>query len=76
MHYRLRESRTRFICLTAYNITAGNIVIPEKRGWDYLWFRYADAKDESANIMVKRPTSAHLEQVFDYNNFALLGIGY
>ncbi len=60
---------------SAYNIVAGNIVIPVKRGWDYLWFRYADAEDDSAKVMVKRPVSAHLERVFDYTNFALLGIG-
>jgi len=60
---------------SAYNIVAGDIVIPVKRGWDYLWFRYADTEDDSAKVMVKRPVSAHLERVFDYTNFALLGIG-
>lgn len=60
---------------TAYNIVAGNIFIPVKRGWDYLWFRYADSEDTSAKVIVKRPVSAHLERVFDYTNFALLGIG-
>ncbi len=60
---------------TVYNIVAGDIAIPVKRGWDYLWFRYADTEDDSAKVLVKRPVSAHLERVFDYQNFALLGIG-
>jgi len=60
---------------TMYNVIAGDIVVPVKRGWDYLWWRYADVEDTGAKTIVKRPVSAHLERVFDYNNFALLGIG-
>ncbi|MBN1910025.1 MAG: hypothetical protein JW818_09825 [Pirellulales bacterium] len=59
----------------AYNLQIGDIVVPFKRGWDYLWVRYADDEDGDAKMPVKRPLSVHIEQVHDYTNFAQLGIG-
>jgi len=45
-----------------------------KKGWEYLWVRYADAEDTSASTIVKRPVSAYVERVYDSGNFGGLGI--
>lgn len=45
-----------------------------KRGWDYLWVRYADVEDAEARMLVKRPLAAYVEQVYPHTNFAGLGI--
>ncbi len=45
-----------------------------KKGWEYLWVRYADSEDTSAKTLVKKPFAAYVEQVYPYGNFAALGI--
>lgn len=60
----------------AFNVAAGDgIAIPFKRGWDYVWVRYVDDEDATAQVGIKTAASAHLEQPVYYSNFALLGIG-
>jgi hypothetical protein len=54
-------------------LTVGDITGIDKKGWEYLWVRYADAED--ADVLVKQPAAAYVEQVYEYGNFALLGIG-
>jgi len=44
-----------------------------KRGWDYLWVRYADAVDE--NVLIKQPIAAYVERVYLDGDFSSLGIG-
>ncbi len=51
----------------------GSITGIQKRGWEYLWVRYADAED--GDVLVKRPVSAYVEQVYEYGNFRQLAIG-
>jgi len=58
----------------ATNIRIGNIFIPFKYGWDYLWVRWADMKQGS--ITVKVPIEAYTEQVYYGMNFGMLGIGF
>lgn len=53
----------------------GDITGINKKGWEYLWVRYADAEDTSAKVLVKEPIAAYVEQVYPYGNFAGLGIG-
>ena len=53
----------------------GNMTVPFKRGWDYVWTRFIDSEDEDAKVAIKTAASAHLDQVAPYANFALLGIG-
>jgi hypothetical protein len=57
----------------ATDLTVGDITGIEKKGWEYLWVRYADAEDEET--LIKQPVAAYVEQVDEYGNFALLGIG-
>ncbi len=57
----------------AEDLVIGDIAGIEKRGWDYLWVRYADAEDE--NTLVKQPVAVYVERVYEEGNFFLLGIG-
>ena len=55
--------------------SVGPITGISKKGWEYLWVRYAEVEDESAQVLVKRPVAAYVEKVYDSANFAALGIG-
>ena len=57
------------------NISVGPITGISKKGWEYLWVRYADVEDAGSNTLVKQPMAAYVEQVYEYGNFATLGIG-
>lgn len=54
-------------------LVVGPITGIDKRGWDYLWVRYADAEDE--NVLVKQPIAAYVERVYADGDFSALGIG-
>jgi hypothetical protein len=56
------------------NLTVGDITGISKKGWEYLWVRYADAEDTAAKALVKRPIAAYVEKVYGYGDFGLLGI--
>jgi len=57
------------------NIVIGEITVAAKKGWEYLWVRYADAEDAAAKAIVKVPVAAYVEKVYEEGNFAGLGIG-
>jgi len=60
------------------NITGlviGDITGINKKGWEYLWVRYADSEDATAKVLVKKPMAVYVEQVYPYGDFAGLGIG-
>lgn len=44
----------------------GNVTlaIPEKRGWDYIWFTYDEAADPVNGRIVSLPEEAYVEQVY------------
>lgn len=46
-----------------------------KKGWEYMWVRYADSEDVAAKAIVKKPIAVYIERVYDEGNFAALGIG-
>ncbi len=54
-------------------LAVGPITGIAKKGWEYLWVRYADAEDQ--NVLVKQPIAAYVEQVYELGNFSTLGIG-
>ena len=56
-------------------IAVGPISGISKKGWEYLWVRYADAEDTGSNTLVKQPIAAYVEKVYEDGNFAALGIG-
>jgi hypothetical protein len=56
-------------------MTVGSITGINKKGWEYLWCRYADFEDEAAQMLVKRPVAVIVNRVYPSGNFSLLGIG-
>jgi hypothetical protein len=52
----------------------GQWVIPGKKGTDYLWVNFEQQKDDDTNVLIDRPSSAHISRVYRSGNFALLGI--
>lgn len=52
----------------------GGITIAFKEGWHFLWYEYELNKDDTAGREVRRPICAHVEQIYQYSNFALLGL--
>jgi len=46
------------------DLAIGDIVGIDKRGWEYLWVRYADEDDVAAKMLVKRPVAAYVERVY------------
>jgi len=59
----------------ATNLTVGDILGINKKGWEYLWVRYADSEDEAAKVLVKKPVAAYVEKVYEEGNFGGLGMG-
>ncbi len=56
-------------------ISVGSIGGIAKKGWEYLWVRYADAEDAASNTLVKQPIAAYVEKVYEDADFSALGIG-
>lgn len=57
--------------LAAYYV--GAIPVTSKLGWEYQWVRYQ--KTESSNRLITVPDGVYVEKIYEYGNFALLGIG-
>jgi hypothetical protein len=55
-------------------LAVGDIAGISKKGFEYLWVRYADAEDSAARTLVKRPIAAYVEQVYPYGDLNALGI--
>lgn len=57
------------------NIPIGpSIIVPMKRGWEYLWCTYRD-QASSAGLMVQVPAAAYVEQVYRESDYAALALG-
>jgi hypothetical protein len=54
-------------------IVVGEITGISKKGWEYMWVRYADAEDAAAKAIVKKPVAAYVEKVYEDGNFGVLG---
>jgi hypothetical protein len=57
------------------DLTIGGIEGIAKKGWEYLWVRYADDEDVVAKVLVKRPIGVYVERVYQTGDFVGLGIG-
>ena len=54
------------------DLVVGDITVPHKDGWDYLWVKYEDeVSDDKANL-VKKPVAVYVEKVYESKNFILL----
>lgn len=72
------EAQTTFRFAASKNkttFTVGGIVVPAKKGWEYMWVMYADRDDDTAKRIVKLPIGVYIEQVYELADFAGLGIG-
>jgi len=58
----------------AENLRIGDITGINKKGWEYLWVRYADSVDEDAKALVKKPVAVYVEKVYEEADFSELGI--
>ena len=56
-------------------LSIGEITGIAKKGWEYLWVRYAEAEDTAAKMLIRKPIAAYVEKVYREGNFASLGIG-
>jgi hypothetical protein len=59
----------------AEGLVVGDITGIAKKAWEYLWVRYGTTDDYTAKKLVKRPSSVHIERVYDSGDFSTLGIG-
>lgn len=57
------------------SLKVGNITIPTKRGWDYLWVRYSSEVTSDKKNVIKKPIAAYVEQVYPEGDFGNLGLG-
>jgi len=51
----------------------GQITVPSKKAWQFLWVTYTDAVDQA--LLVQKPYAAYVERVYDESDFNLIGIG-
>ena len=56
------------------SLTVGDITGIAKVGHDYLWVYFEDIEDAAADMTVKQPKAAYVEQVYYASNFANLQI--
>lgn len=59
----------------ATNLKAGTLTVTSKKGWDYLWVRYADDVSTDRKALIKKPVAAYVEKVYEQASFGGLGIG-
>jgi len=57
-----------------FTIPGTAITVTEKKGWDYLWCRYAQAEDAGAKRLYARAIAAYVDQVYRETTFSALGI--
>ena len=57
------------------SLQVGKLKVSNKKGWDYLWVRYADKVAENRKNVIKEPVAAYVEQVYPTGDFGTLGLG-
>lgn len=69
------EVTFKFACSpNQYNFSINNIVVAEKRGWDYLWVQYGEDVDDTVKVRIKKPVAVYVEKTYDEAPFSVLGI--
>jgi len=67
--FKFASSRTKT------GMTIGDIPGVDKEGHAFLWIEYEAADDTAADALTNRPKAVHIERVYEYADFAGLGIG-
>jgi hypothetical protein len=52
------------------DIHVGGIGHIYKKGWEYMWIRYAAADDEATGVRIKRPVAVYIEKVYREASFS------
>jgi len=52
------------------DLSVGDIHNIQKKGWEYMWVRYADAEDDAAKMLVKKPIAVYIEEVYKPSDFS------
>jgi len=55
-------------------VTMGDITAIAKKGWEYLWVMFAPVEDTAKKLKVKKAVAVFTERVYEFSDFALLGI--
>jgi len=58
---------------TRRNFLVGDILVGQKRGWDYMWIRYGSTVTNGYSIQT--PLSVHVNQIYELGEFSRLSIG-
>jgi hypothetical protein len=61
-HFAVSPNRT--------NIPIGDLTVTSKKGWEYLWVRYADEYDYTVKEILKKPIAAYVESMYDWVSMA------
>jgi hypothetical protein len=61
-HFAVSPNRT--------NIAIGDLTVTAKKGWEYLWIRYADEYDNTAKEVLKKPIAAYVETMYEWVSMA------
>jgi len=57
------------------SLQVGKLKVSQKKGWDYLWVRYADKVSDNKKNVIKEPVAVYVEQVYPEGDFGNLGLG-
>lgn len=64
--FRFADSKTES------SMTIGDITGVDKEGWHHLWVEYK--KKSNSTALTNEPAAVHVERVYDYADFSLLGM--
>lgn len=60
--------------LNRINLQVGlDLVVPVKRGWEYVWVQYKPVVENG--LAIRRASAAHIEELYGVEDFVALGIG-
>lgn len=68
IRFRFAKSRNKA------NIQVGPMTGISKKGWEYLWVRYAEEEDANSGRLAKRPIEAYVEKVYEEGNHDALDL--
>ena len=57
------------------NVTIGDIVVPEKKGWDYAFTRFSKQLSDDFKGLIVKVSGVFVDQVYPTSDFSALGIG-
>ena len=55
-------------------LSVGSITGIAKKGWEYMWVRYAPAKLGTLKVMGQKPVAVYIEKVYDEGTYTDLGL--